>query len=75
MKKKLLILLSLLFFSPFVINAEELKMELQKNWGGNNRDGFDDILQTKDGGYIALLNSDSTDIEGITNKGYEDAII
>ena len=62
MKKKLLILLSLLFFTPFIIKAEELKMDWQKSWGGNNQDGFDDILQTKDGGYIALLNSDSTDI-------------
>ena len=75
MKKKLLILLTLMFFIPFVIKAEELKMDWQKSWGGNDNDGFFKLLQIEDGGFIAYGSSYSTDIEGLPNKGKTDAII
>ena len=75
MKKKLLILLSLLFFTPFVIKAEELKMDWQNSIGGNYSEGFSELLQTKDGGFIAYGFSRSTDIEGLPNKGGSDVII
>ena len=60
MKKKLLILLTLMFFIPFVIKAEELKMDWQKSWGGNDRDEFYELLQTEDGSFIANCYSYST---------------
>ena len=47
----------------------------QKSWGGNNNDEFYELLQTEDGGFIAYVNSASTDIEGLPNKGDKDAII
>ena len=47
----------------------------QKIWGGNDNDDFYGLLQTEDGGFIAYGCSFSTDIEGLPNKGYADAII
>ncbi len=133
MKKKLLILLSLMFFAPFIVNAYEVKMDWQKSfgssvddyfynafetedggfitvvnsysshienfvttesydvimvkydkdgnivwqksWGGSSADNSEQILSTKDGGFVMVGNSFSTDIEGLANKGGEDAII
>ena len=133
MKKNLLILLTLVFFSPFVINAEELKMGWQKNflftyyyhdyssiqindgdiiscgpststnieglpnkggsdviilkndkdgnllwqksWGGNSHDYLNNVIVTEDGNFILFGRSESTDIEGLPNKGSYDAII
>ncbi len=47
MKRKLLIMLILFF--PFMINAEEIKMEWQKSWGGNGYDSFlDGAVNSKD---------------------------
>ena len=73
MKKLFLFILTL--FIPFVIKAEELKMDWQKSFGGNSEDNFYELLQTDDDGFIAYGYSYSTDIEGLPNKGYEDAII
>ena len=75
MKKILLTILILILFIPFMINAEELNLEWQKSWGGNSHDEFYDILQTQDGGFIVYGYSYSTDIEGLPNKGGDDAII
>ena len=75
MKKILLTILTLILFVPFMINAEELKMEWQTSWGGNSWEKFSDILQTQDGGFIVYGSSESTDIEGLPNKGWSDAII
>ena len=60
---------------PFTIKAEELQKEWQKNWGGNKFEVFSELLQTKDGGFIAYGYSDSTDIEGLPNKGSDDIIL
>ena len=75
MKKILLTILVLILFVPFMINAEELKMDWQNSWGGNSWEEFFDILKTQDGGYIVYGYSHSTDIEGLPNKGESDAII
>ncbi len=48
----------------------------QKSWGGNDNDGFDDVVITEDGGFIAVGYFRSTDVEGMTHKGAStDAII
>ena len=47
----------------------------QKSWGGNFLDGFKSVFQTEDSGFIVFGYSTSTDIEGLPNKGYDDAII
>ena len=75
MKKKLLTILTLILFVPFMINAEELKLDWQKSWGGNSYDEFYDILQTQDGGFIVTGYWNSTGIEGLPNKGSYDVII
>ena len=75
MKKILLTIIIFLFLVPFMIRAEELKIELQKNWGGKYGDGFNNIFQTEDGCFIAIGYTWSKDIEGLANKGEEDAII
>ena len=69
MKKKLLILLTLIFMTPFVIKAEELQMEWQKSWGGNYEDYLNNVIETEDGSIILFGDSNSTDIEGLPNKG------
>ena len=75
MKKILLTILTLILFVPFMINAEELKLDWQNSWGGNSQDQISYILQTQDGGFIVYGYSQSTDIEGLPNKGEFDAII
>ena len=75
MKKKLLILLTLMFFAPFIVNAETLKMEWEKGYGGNDGDYFYSVVPMSDGGFLTVGQFRSTDIEGIFNKGVQDAII
>ena len=75
MKKKLLILLTLIFMTPFVIKAEELQMEWQKSWGGNQFDALNNVIETEDGSIILFGSSSSTDIEGLPNNGSDDAIV
>ena len=69
MKKKLLILLNLLFFTPFVINAEGLKMESQKSFGGSLSDQFNSIISTEDSKFVSVGYTRSRDIDGIEGKG------
>ncbi len=75
MKKKLLIILTLILFTPFVVNAYEVKMDWQTSFGGTDSDYFYSISITEDEEYIVVGKATSTDIEGITNKGVYDAII
>ena len=46
----------------------------QKNYGGNDLDQFNSIIETQDG-YVVVGETSSDDIEGLTNKGDDDAII
>ena len=46
----------------------------QKNYGGSAYDYFNSVIAVN-GGYIAVGNSTSTDVEGLTNKGNADALI
>ena len=75
MKKKLLILLTLIFMTPFVIKAEELQMEWQKSWGGSRQESLNNVIETEDGNFILFGNSTSSDIEGLPNKGLQDIIL
>ena len=75
MKKKIVILLILIFLTPFVVDAYEVKTEWKKNLGGNGNDQFYSLNKTPDGGFIVTGYSNSTDIEGLPNKGEDDAII
>ena len=83
MKKFLLMVLCMIML-PFTIKAEELQKEWQKSWGGNSRDSFregnnydnlNNVIETEDGGIILYGTSDSTDIEGLPNKGSQDIIL
>ena len=75
MRKLFNLIFVVILFIPFVVKAEELKLDWQKSWGGNNGDEFYDIIQTQDGGFIVAGDSMSTDIEGLPNKGKNDVII
>ena len=50
-------------------------IEWQKNYGGSADDYFYSIAASPDGGYVVVGESNSTDLNGITNKGKADAII
>ena len=54
--------------------SNQIEVEWQKNWGGNNDDYFESIIETQDG-YVVVGYTESSDIEGLTNKGDSDAII
>ncbi|MBQ7790102.1 MAG: hypothetical protein IJ399_02440 [Bacilli bacterium] len=71
MKKVLFILLLL----PFVVNAKEIVFETNVSYGGSESDYITSSLPTDDGGYIMVGYSDSPQLDGMTNLGYEDAII
>lgn len=47
----------------------------EKVYGGTGDDVFDTVLLTPEGEFLIIGNSDSSDIESITNKGSTDAII
>ena len=51
------------------------KLEWEKSYGGNGYDKFHSLLQTADGGFIAIGEIQASDILGITSKGGFDAII
>ena len=44
-------------------------------WGGNGYDYISDIKETSNGDYIMVGYTDSTDIEGLENKGNNDVFI
>jgi hypothetical protein len=57
----------------FAEDASDLKWA--KNFGGSNTDYFYSVVETNDKGLVVAGNSNSTDIEGLTDLGYYDAII
>ena len=76
MKNKLLILLTLMFLTPFVVDAEELKMDWQKNWGGSDVEKIEVALPTEDNGIVVIGQTRSTDINDLTySGGFYDALI
>ena len=50
-------------------------MEWQKSWGGKSLDLFSNTIETEDGNFILFGRSESTNIEGLPNKGSNDIII
>lgn len=47
----------------------------QKNYGGNSHDSFNSVVATSDGSYVAVGYIQSTNITGMPNAGFENAII
>ena len=47
MIKKLLVIFGLIFFVPFIVNAEEVELEFEKIFGADYRDHFKDVIQTQ----------------------------
>lgn len=72
--KKIIILITLLFI-PFIVDAEELKVEWQKSWGGSSYDSFTSSLLFDDGSFIIVGRTESIDIDNISNKGSTDVVI
>ncbi len=62
-----------------VSNIKSTSKKLVRKWvskiDGNGEEEFLDVKKTSDGGYIAVGYTTSTNINGLTNKGGEDAII
>ena len=73
MKKLFLFILTL--FIPFVICAEEVKLEWKSSFGGNGTEGIATGVVTDDGGYVGVGGIGSTNIEGLTSKGGRDGLI
>jgi len=74
MKKNILKIVILLLLFPCVVDAKEVNIK-HFSYGGSSYDEFYSVAATPDGGYVAVGNSNSTDLEGLTNKGDYDAII
>ncbi len=74
MKKIFLSLLFFIILSPLNVFAKNLEFDFA-GFGGNGDDQLKSVIETLDGGYIAVGTSNSTDIDGITNKGDYDAVI
>ena len=72
---KKILLFYVIMFIPFIAYAEEFNLEWQKSWGGNNADHFTSVILSDDGGFVAVGETKSTDIEGFTNNGSRDAYI
>ena len=77
MKKKLLtiIILSIIFFSPFKINADEFIVKWMKTFGGNEYDIFYDVALTEENEIIAIGGYESTNIDDFPNVGFRNAMI
>ena len=69
------ILLSAALIFNISIFAQAPIIQWQKCFGGTNTDSAHSILQTADGGYIAMGKSRSTDIDAIGNHGQDDLLI
>lgn len=74
MRKYLKFLVLLILICPISIYAKEETTELY-SLGGSAGDHYEGVAATLDGGYIAVGYSASTDIDGITNNGGNDAIV
>ena len=72
--KKLLFFI-LILFVPFIVYAEELKMEWQKSWGGTDITDIYQVMQTQDGKFVLCGYTSSVDANGQQNKVSNDAII
>ena len=46
-----------------------------KTFGGSNNDRFYSVIETQDGNYVAVGETWSSDIEGLENKGDNDALL
>ena len=57
-----------------LVHAIEYEPEWETSWGGSGSDFAESIIQTSDGGFLMVGDSNSTDL-GFKNKGGRDAII
>ena len=72
--KKVILLIALLLV-PFIINAQELTLKWQNIFGGNDEEKFSDFVVTETGDIISYGYTNSTNIDGLSNKGSYDAVI
>jgi len=56
-------IISIIFFSHLLIFAQAPKMEWNKGYGTNNGEHIHEIMQTKDGGYIGIGQTDESGID------------
>lgn len=73
-KNKLFVLLTILFI-PFIVNAESIKMDWYKNYGGNTGEDYTDYIKLEDESIIVSVASSAKDIDGMTNIGGKDAYL
>jgi len=82
MKKYLIIIFTIMIIIPVSVCAEDIKESIF-TWGGSGSDSFNSTEPTKDGGFIVVGSSSSTDAktsingneENMKNNGMQDAII
>ncbi|MDH6603908.1 hypothetical protein OKW23_001062 [Bacilli bacterium PM5-9] len=73
--KKVMLMICAFFMISIQVNAiEKYDQEWTKNYGGSAEESFKAVLETHDGGLLALGNSGSTDA-GFNAKGYGDGIV
>ena len=73
MKKKLLLLL--IMFIPFFINALEVEKEWQKSFGGTGSEYVSSAIPSEDGGFFLVGSSKSSTLDTLINNGSRDAIL
>ena len=69
MKKIYLLILSLFFINTAF---SQVAIEWQKTYGGSGEEGINSIIQTPDGGFIAVGSSTSNDGDVNVNYGFDD---
>ena len=72
--KRVLLLLLILLYIPNVY-AESTGPEWELNIEGNNGEVIEEILKLKNEDIILIGNTDSTNIDGIENRGNQDSLI
>ena len=73
MKKKLLLLL--IMFIPFFINALEVEKEWQKSFGGTGSEYVSSAIPSEDGGFFLVGSSKSSTLDTLINNVSRDAIL
>jgi len=70
MKKNLYGLFIMLFMIPINISALEITEEIIDKWGGTKRDILNNVVATKDGGFVAVGASQSSELFQDIYPGY-----
>lgn len=68
MKKIVLIIIAYTIMFPFVVNAEEVRMEWINSIGGSENERFESLIVTDKDEYIAVGSTDSKNITGMVSS-------